>query len=634
MRVRQVQTAFTAGLLGPLVAARTDLKQYYAGASVCENIELLPQGGARARWGWKHVLALPETAVDGRLFELRLSRDATYLVLLLAGEAWIFHDGQQVATVTGLPWSAAELAAVTVTRAAETILLFHPSHPPKRLLRNGSHTAWTFGDMPIDVPPVYSFTKTTGVCTSNNETGTATFTSTANDFTGAAVNWLIRMNGGTARIKEITSPTSVSAKVIIDLSEAGSSSPAAAGAWQLCEPMWSDDHGWPSCGTFYSDRLFLAGATATPEVIAASKAGSYFNFDEGEALDDEAVVYASNSDEVSSVKHLVSASALLVMTDGGEFGTLDYPVKPSSVSAIPQTNHGIGAVRPIVVEDGIQFITGQRGSEQPALLELTYSEAAQKYQAQDLTLLCGAVLSEPVDIALRRGNDLARAYHVVIVNDDGSVAVLNTLRSQDVTGWSVWTTEGQVLRVGVAGSDIYAIVQRGDLVALEILSADCRTDGAAVVTLATAGVSAGGFDHLAGQEVSVYADGYPVGSQTVSADGQVTLPAAATVVEAGYPFTWRLAPMPFVVDLPDGTGIDEIRRVVKATIRLLDTENLSINGAEVSLQALGANLLDAAAPSYSGTIVHRLLGFDRSGTLVLSGTGTATILGVTREVSI
>jgi hypothetical protein len=634
MRVRQVQTAFTAGLLGPLVSARTDLKQYYSGASVCENIELLPQGGARARWGWKHVLTLPGTAANGRLFELRLSREATYLVLLLPGEARIFHDGGQVATVSGLPWSASELAAVTVTRAAETMLLFHPSHRPKRLLRNGSHTAWSFGDMPIEVPPVYSFTKTVGVCTASEHTGTVTFSSTAPDFAGAAVNWLIRMNGGTARIKSITNSSSVMAKVIVDLTEAGGSSPAAAGAWQLCEPMWSDVHGWPACGTFYSDRLFLAGATETSEVIVASRAGVYFNFDEGEALDDEAVVYASNSDEVNSVKHLVSAAALLAMTDGGEFGTLDYPVKPSSVSAIPQTNHGIGAVRPIVVEDGIQFITGQRGSEQPALLELIYSEAAQKYQAQDLTLLCGAILSAPVDIALRRGNDLARAYHVVIVNENGSLAVLNTLRSQDVTGWSVWSTEGQILRVGVAGSDVYAVIRRGDLVALEILSADCRTDGAAMVALANPATSVAGFSHLAGQVVSVYADGYPVGIQTVSTDGRVTLNTAASVVEAGYPYTWKIAPMPFVVDLPDGTGIDEIRRVVKATIRLLATENLSINGVAVSLQALGASLLDAAAPSYSGTIVHRLLGYDRSGTLVLSGTGAATILGVTREVSI
>jgi hypothetical protein len=133
--------------------------------------------------------------------------------------------------------------------------------------------------------------------------------------------------------------------------------------------------------------------------------------------------------------------------------------------------------------------------------------------------------------------------------------------------------------------------------------------------------------------VQVYADGHRHGAVVVAADGTITLDHPATVVEAGLPFEWAVVPMPFAMDLSAGTSVDKIKRVVAVSVHLMDTVELQINGRPVPFRRLGDALLDQAPQPYSGTVRQTLLGYDRSGVMRLHGTGPATILGFTREVS-
>lgn len=58
-KVHYLQSSFVAGVLHPQMAARTDVRQYYQGMSVGENVQINPLGGAGRRPGTEYIATLP-----------------------------------------------------------------------------------------------------------------------------------------------------------------------------------------------------------------------------------------------------------------------------------------------------------------------------------------------------------------------------------------------------------------------------------------------------------------------------------------------------------------------------------------------------------------------------------------------
>lgn len=59
-KTRFIQSAFTSGVLSPLILGRIDINQYYNGLEVGREVVLLPQGGLKRRQGMKYIeSALP-----------------------------------------------------------------------------------------------------------------------------------------------------------------------------------------------------------------------------------------------------------------------------------------------------------------------------------------------------------------------------------------------------------------------------------------------------------------------------------------------------------------------------------------------------------------------------------------------
>ena len=78
--------------------------------------------------------------------------------------------------------------------------------------------------------------------------------------------------------------------------------------WRL--GYWSDTTGWPTCGTFFEDRLWLGGSVEYPDVIAGSRSGAYNDFaqttEAGVVTDENAVVFQLNSRKISRIAWLQS----------------------------------------------------------------------------------------------------------------------------------------------------------------------------------------------------------------------------------------------------------------------------------------------------------------------------------------
>lgn len=588
-KIKKNQSSFTSGQQSTDMAGRDDVKHFYAGAETLKNMLIKPTGGVTRRAGLTMVEEITDVTADNGvagifIHEHRFNQDQTYLIMGTHKRARIYHQGTKVWENAEAPWTGAQANEIWRMGALDTTLLLQQQIQPHRLLRQGAHDKWILEPKVLENIPQYNF-------------------------------------------EDANSPGGISAPTK--------------------ENIWSDLRGWPRAGDFHGDRLVLGGSTDQSSKWAASVVSEYFNFDEGDGKDDLAVVAQANSDEGDGITAIFSQKHLIVITGGGEFATLDYPMTPKKVSSIGQSNNGGAAIKPVSVERGILFISAQRENERQALLECLYAgEADQAYDTQDLSILAGDLIRSPVrDLALRRGNEEDRAMHVFVVNDDGSVAVLNTLRKQDITGWSEIQSRGasgtdKLLRTCVVGSTVFFTTERtiGGVKRffLEKMEYDTWLDCSKKVTSETEETVFQGFDHLIGETVRLWAHDGDRGEVVVAQDGSITLDYPTTSLEAGYTYDWQVTPMPFVADLPDGTSFMSIQRVVASEIMVKNTAEFYVNGKLQQFRKFGDGLLDQGLPLFSGLKRVTHLGYDRKANVNVHGTapGPATILSILREVSV
>jgi len=114
----------------------------------------------------------------------------------------------------------------------------------------------------------------------------------------------------------------------------------------------------------------------------------------------------------------------------------------------------------------------------------------------------------------------------------------------------------------------------------------------------------GGLDHLAGETVTLCADGGTHAPKTVAGDGTLLLDRFAGVVHAGYGYRRALAPMPIEGAAADGPAHGKVRRVTRALIRLYRTLGLkhgpSLEELSVEPFRQTADALDAPPPLFTG----------------------------------
>jgi len=225
-------------------------------------------------------------------------------------------------------YETADLAELKFAQSADVMYICHPDYVPKKLSRTG-HTSWTITDVEFTNGPYLDDNITAVTLNSSTHTvGTARdLTASAATFVSTDVGRLVRFREGYGKITAFTSTTAVTWTIIKDTNSGSASTDWALGAW-------SDTTGYPSCVSFFEQRLVFAGTTDQPQTLFFSKSGDYENMDEnrgGTIADDDAIIYTIASNQVNAIRFLSSTRTLIVGTVGGEFsvsgGGTDDPVK-------------------------------------------------------------------------------------------------------------------------------------------------------------------------------------------------------------------------------------------------------------------------------------------------------------------
>ena len=332
-------------------------------------------------------------------------------------------------------YTTSELFDIKFVQSADVMYLCHPAHPPATLSRTGD-ISWTLADVVFTKGPFQDANITATTLTpSSASTGSRTITASQvtgingnAGFLSTDVGRFIYFNDGYGKITAVGSTTSITVDVTIAYANGN-----AITAWQL--GSFSNTTGFPTCVTFFEQRLVFAGTTNQPQTVFFSKSGDYENMDAnigGTVADSDAIIYTIASNQVNAIRFMTATRTLVIGTAGGEFtvsgGGTDSAITPTNVLIKKQSNHGSSNLDAVSVGNVTLFLQRARRK----VRELAYNFDVDGYLAPDMT-----ILSEHIT----EGGLTQIAYQqepnqiIWSVRADGELIGLTYQREQEVTAW-------------------------------------------------------------------------------------------------------------------------------------------------------------------------------------------------------
>jgi hypothetical protein len=524
----------------------------------------------------------------------------------------------QIATT----YLTADLFQIKYAQSADVMYLCHPEYSVKKLSRTG-HTSWTITEVDFTNGP-YLDDNVTAVTfsTSAHTVGTLRdLTASTATFASTDVGRLVRFRDGYGEITAFTSTTVVVITIIEDMGSTSASTDWGLGAF-------SDTTGYPSCVTFYEQRLVFAGTEAQPQTLYFSRSGDYENMFEnrgGTIADDDAIIYTIASNQVNAIRFLSATRTLIVGTVGGEFsvsgGGSDDPVTPTNILIKKQSNHGCANIDAIPVGNVTLFL--QRAKRK--IRELAYNFDVDGYVAPDMTILAEHISESGV-------NEMSyqQEPNQIIwgVREDGQLIGLTYQREQQVVAWhrhifggafstgtavcetiaTIPTNDKEYQTWVIVKRTIDGVTRRyveylnqfdfdeDDETSFNFLDSQLSYDGSATTTISN-------LDHLEGQVVSVLANGSAHPDRTVT-NGSITLARSSTKVKVGLPYTSILQTMRIDAGSQNGTSQAKTKRIYNITVRLYESLGVEVGPDLNNMESIpfrsSAQLMNTPIPVFTG----------------------------------
>lgn len=403
---------------------------------------------------------------------------------------------------------------------------------------------------------------------------------------GSCTVQIVRRNrAGYCKITGFTDANTVSATVIATL-------PSTDASYKWSEGAFSDLRGYPAAIALYEQRMMFAGTSANPSGIWASAVDDYHWFKKG-PNDDDSYSYTLAGAKVNNILWLLPQKVMFLGTIGDEwrFGMPDEPTTPSAVDAKRETEYGSYPIQALLIEGMPVFV--EAGGR--ALRAIAYSLDDDSYRAPRF--------SEHAEHLLRVGIvDVAFCGQpepiIWIVRTDGKLVSCTFSRGDKIAAFALHDVGGVVESICPVRTDdrdeLWMIVNRtidgatvryvermesydwADIEDAFFVDCGLSYSGAPATTL-------GGLQHLEGEQVVALADGAVQGPFTVSAAGQITLTAAASVVHVGLAYQALLKTKRIEMKGAAGTTQGKPKLQYNVTIRMENTPACTAGGHEDSL---------------------------------------------------
>jgi len=634
-----------------------------------------------------NVLYATDDASDVKTFDFSIETNRHYLCVVTGGaDTSPSFGNMSIYRVTDqtfnfvpvaylpLPFKSTEVANVRDVQTENVMLMFHEDHHPIRII-NTSTTTFTIDDIPFLNVPQYDYddasspTPTSyvttmtlgyfetgdrfqidveGVLSKNitfaGDSGTAEQSSSAFNIeknlqempifgdTGVSVSrtgstvYTITISGESTKEFELFSgfATSDSGGTANEISFALVTQGVARK-----EDVWSTTRGFPKTAAFYAGRLWLGGTKSKLQSLFASRSGSFFDFYTEEGDDDEGIFTTISSRQLTEIIDINPDRGLQVFTAGSEF--IVKGNTPSDITIEAQTQHGASFLE-VKSVDGATLFVDQNGRTLRSFL-YNYNEDA--YNSTDISVLSSQLIDDPVDLGALTGSLSEDANWVFIVNQDGTSSILNTLRSQDINGFTKWINGDtnsayplNTVSVSVVNNDLFLVNKRTTdtttTYTVEKWDFDYLMDSSVRLETSLSIVGNNLYlasNHLNGETVSVVARGTPLDNRVVQTDpasGYIILtdaeksfileqdPATGVInVEVGYNFIPAIKSMPLNTAAPAGQNQMRQKKVTRINLRVYKSSGVYIDDTPVPIRQFGEAVdspLDENLPEQTGVI--------------------------------
>lgn len=508
------------------------------------------------------------------------------------------------------PFLDTELAELDFDQSADVVLLTHLNHKPQQLARYG-HTQWIIADAafgtttatPVGVNAVPNYA-VPGTPINYSYVVTAIDVNTGRESLPSAAAVALNDLGLDGNYNDIDwdfVPGSDRYNIYRDLNGIYGFVGGSAGLTfrddniipdlSLTPPgdrdPFVDATSYPARVTFHDQRSFFGRTLSRPNAIYSSQSADFLNLNTSRpARASDAITLGLNARQVNTIQHLVPMKVLVAMTDTAVFSVSgsDGYLTPTNPVIKVEGYRGASSVRPVLIDDICMYATA-KGS---AIRTIGYQFDRDGYRGNDLTVFV------PQFFQNYRVVSMAWAEHPTstlwCVRSDGKVAALTWQAEQDVWGWSLIDTAGQIEDVCViteAGIDqAYFGVKRvidgqtvrfterlasplwEDVADANYLDASIRYSGDPATVFS-------GLDHLEGETVDVLADGATHPPKVV-VNGTITLDRPASKVVVGLGFVAWIHTLPGVVQTNSGTskGVRSISGEI--VISVLQTRGIEV----------------------------------------------------------
>jgi hypothetical protein len=316
---------------------------------------------------------------------------------------------------------------------------------------------WTLSNITFTTLPAYDFTggyfgagfTFTPSAVSGNP---ITLTASGNIFTAAMVGGLFTGNGGIVRLTVFTDATHMNGFTI----EAFPNTNAIPGSISfLGEPAWSTARGWPRTGAFINNRLVQGGTALIPNGVWLSVVNNVYNFDDSQDLADDAIASYPASGTMSYLQSMTAARSLIVHTTDGNYSSpvqTEQPMTPSNFVLTIQNKFGVGTLQPVFIDNQVIFVDSSGNNIINMIWEFTQSS----YVTNSISIKASGLIRNPVDMAAFAEPNFVDGFYVLFVNNDGTLAVLQTLNEEDILAYSLSNTSTYIANDQVNDFDIVA----------------------------------------------------------------------------------------------------------------------------------------------------------------------------------
>lgn len=516
-----------------------------------------------------------------RLFTMARSASEVYDCVLTDRNIDVFRGMRWQAAIP-VPIASQQIDTVAIEGSLDTLLLFHEDVPTQRIVRQGSDGEWDASGVPwTNIPWLNVTTSFSGAQDEIHQVALGTVVPgqaivlVLGDLFAAPLIYADDVSFAAAARAALAGLTGAAlSNVLVDIVAAQTFRVSyvnanGARAWPLTSvkvigtaadppptvivqrglnadvgaPLIGDKMGWPRCGAFVQSRLLIAGFRAAPTSYAVSVVASYYDFLQlaDPPLASASMVRALDVDEIETIQHVFVGRHVQLFTDSGEWfiETRSFDATQPLNLVLATRNGAAAGVAPVFADGSTLFV--QAGGK--TLRDMALTDTETSYKTDPMSVLGPHLLTDVRDLAHRQARSVREGNQLVMVNADGTIALLTLLRQQDVVAISPWSTPYGFFRRAAAdmNQNLRFIVERDGVHRLETWTPEMPLDCATRYAPAVPSAICAGLPFPDGREVWAYADDELVGPLTVTA-GAVTLPAPAAVAIVGLapPFRARL----------------------------------------------------------------------------------------------